>query len=409
MQRVDIPVEHPLDGLGVVQDAVVGGLRQRHDTRLHGIGIDALQQRIGPDLLPDRGRLELALRNRADDAEVVARGLQEHRNGTRHDDRVQDRLVAVAVHHHDVAGRHRVMPDDLVGGAGAVGDEEAVVRIEDACGVALAGGHRSAVIEQLAQLVDRVAHVRAQHVLAEELVEHLPDRAFQERHAAGVAGAMPGVGAILGVIEQRLEERRLDPLQIRLRFPDDVARHEFRRVLVHVDEAVQLAQDVVGDVARGLGLAIHVDRHIGVLAAHFLDEAAQVHHRRIEIRAGREFLVIDGQDEGAGAALLLRELREVTVAGHPQDLEAFALDGLRQRTNAQPGGVLRAVVLVDDDDGEAEFHWGPFAAAAKNGKTGAKCMQRTARLLAPPLNLLKMGPVSKNEEGRWRNPRSGGS
>jgi hypothetical protein len=39
------------------------------------------------------------------------------------------------------------------------------------------------VIEQLAELVDRVADVGAQHVLAEELVEHLPDRALQERHA----------------------------------------------------------------------------------------------------------------------------------------------------------------------------------------------------------------------------------
>jgi hypothetical protein len=83
---------------------------------------------------------------------------------------------------------------------------------------------------------------------------------------------VPGIGAVLGVIEQRLEERRLDPFQVRLGLPDDVARHELRRVLVHVDEAVQLAQDVVGQVLRGLGLAVHVDRHVQVLAPHQLDE-----------------------------------------------------------------------------------------------------------------------------------------
>jgi len=62
-------------------------------------------------------RLELALRNRADDAEVVARGRQEHRDRPGHDDGVQDGLVAVAVHDHDVTGRHRVVPHHLVRGA----------------------------------------------------------------------------------------------------------------------------------------------------------------------------------------------------------------------------------------------------------------------------------------------------
>ena len=60
-------------------------------------------------------RRELALRDRADDAEVVARRRQEHRHRAGHDDRVQDRLVAVAVDHHHVARRHRVVPHHLVG------------------------------------------------------------------------------------------------------------------------------------------------------------------------------------------------------------------------------------------------------------------------------------------------------
>ena len=67
--------------------------------------------------------------------------------------------------------------------------------VEDARGVALGGRDRPGVVEQLAQLVHRVAHVGAQHVLAEELVEHLADRALQEGDAAGVARAVPRVAS----------------------------------------------------------------------------------------------------------------------------------------------------------------------------------------------------------------------
>ena len=56
------------------------------------------------------------------------------------------------------------------------------------------------------------------------------------------------------------------------------------------------------------------------------------------------------------AALLLRELRQVAVAGGAQHLEAFLLDRLRERADAQARGVLGAVVLVDDDDREVEAH-----------------------------------------------------
>ena len=46
-----------------------------------------------------------SLRNRADDAEVVARRHQEHRDGAGHDDRVQHRrFVAVAVDHDHIPG-----------------------------------------------------------------------------------------------------------------------------------------------------------------------------------------------------------------------------------------------------------------------------------------------------------------
>jgi hypothetical protein len=249
-----------------------------------------------------------------------------------------------------------VVPHHLVAGAGAVGHEEAVVGVEDPRRIALAGRHRAGVVEQLAQFFDRVADVGAQHVLAEELVEHAAHRALQERHAARVARAVPGVRTVFRIVDQRPEERRLHAFQVALGLADDVARHELRRVLEHVDEAVQLPQDVIRHVLRGFRLAIDVDGHVRVLEAHLADELAQVQHGGIEVGPDREFLVVDRQDEGAGAALLLRELAQVAVARDAQHFEALAFEGLRERANAEARGVLGAEVLVDDDDGKAKFH-----------------------------------------------------
>ncbi len=167
---------------------------------------------------------------------------------------------------------------------------------------------------------------------------------------------MPGIGTVLGVIQQRLEEWRLDAFQIAFRLADDVTRHEFGRVLEHVDETVQLAQDVVGQMPAGLGLAIDIDRHIRVLPAYLLDEAAQVQHHGIKIGTGAEFLVVDRQKKGAGAGLLLRELGQIAIACHAQNLEALVFNGLCQGTDTKPRCVLGTVVFVDDDDGEAKFH-----------------------------------------------------
>jgi hypothetical protein len=124
-------------------------------------------------------------------------------------------------------------------------------------------------------------------------VEHLPDRALQEGHAAAVARAVPGVRTVLRVIHQRLEERRRQAVQVALGLADDVTGHELRRVLEHVDEAVQFAQDVVRDVLAGARLAVDVDRDVGVLEADLLDELAQVQHRRVELGPGRELFVVD--------------------------------------------------------------------------------------------------------------------
>src|SRR3546814_14626791 len=72
--------------------AVVGALRKRKNARTLVLGI--ARERVGFDLLADIVRLELFQRNGADDAQVVARGAQEDRNGASHGDGGQDGHVA---------------------------------------------------------------------------------------------------------------------------------------------------------------------------------------------------------------------------------------------------------------------------------------------------------------------------
>jgi hypothetical protein len=130
------------------------------------------------------------------------------------------------------------------------------------------GRHRAGVVEQLAEFLHRVAHVGAQHVLAEELVEHLPHRALQEGHAAGVARAVPGVRAVLRVVHQRLEERR------RQRSPGSccASRMMWRATNSGVSSNMWMKPCSSRRMSLGMccevrGLAVQVDRDVGVLAS----------------------------------------------------------------------------------------------------------------------------------------------
>ena len=83
VQRINLAVEHLFDFFDVVQNAVVGRLRNRQHTWL---GILVGNEWIGRNLLLDAFPGKLALRNRADDAEVVAGRHQKHGNRATHDD-----------------------------------------------------------------------------------------------------------------------------------------------------------------------------------------------------------------------------------------------------------------------------------------------------------------------------------
>ena len=53
MQVFNIPVQNILNGLSVVQNAVISGLGERHDARLYSIGVNTGKQRIGADFVLD--------------------------------------------------------------------------------------------------------------------------------------------------------------------------------------------------------------------------------------------------------------------------------------------------------------------------------------------------------------------
>ena len=352
MQRIDYAVEHFLDLLDVVKDAVVSALGDGQHARFGG---DLRSEGMRFNLFADVFPTEFVFRNRADDPVMIAGRHQEYRHGTGHDDRMQHRLVAITVDDDDVTRCDGRMPDDLVRSRGAVGDEKQVVGVEDARRVAFGSSHRAGVIEQLPQFLDGVANVGAQHVFAEELMEHPANRAFQKCHAAGMTRAVPRVRAILGVVRQCPEKRRRQALEVSACLPDDVAADELRRILEHVDETVQFAENVVRNMPRGSCFAVQKDRNILVPTADFLDEGPQVGHRLFGAVAA-ERLVVDGQDECRGPALLLGEGGQVAKAGDAENVETFLLDGLGQRPDAQSAGIFRAEVFVDDDYREVEMH-----------------------------------------------------
>jgi hypothetical protein len=67
--------------------------------------------------------------------------------------------------------------------------------------------------------------------------------------------------------------------------------------------------------------------------------------------------------------LLLRKLRQIAVTGDPQDFKTFDHDGVSQSTDTQARSVFRAVVFVNDDDGETKFH-GLMGLCAKERSKG---------------------------------------
>ena len=146
VQIRNVAIQHAFDGLCVVEHSVIGGLSDGHHPGLNFFTVYALEQGIGPDFGLNRGGLKLTLWDGPNDAKVVSGWLEKNRNGAGHDDCMQDRFMTIAVDDHHVPGGHGVVPNHLVAGAGAVGDEKAVIGIENSGCISLRGGHWTGVV-----------------------------------------------------------------------------------------------------------------------------------------------------------------------------------------------------------------------------------------------------------------------
>ncbi len=176
VQGVNFRAQHLFDHFHVVQNTIVGALRDRQNAGLLVLGFAG--KRMVCNFLGNALGLEFLKRNWTNNAQMIARGCQEHGNGTGHGDRMQNRFVTVAVYHHDIAGCHVGMPHHFVGSRCSVGHKETVVCIENTRRVAFRSCNRTGVVQQLTQFIYSVTHVGTQHVFTKKLVEHLPNRAF---------------------------------------------------------------------------------------------------------------------------------------------------------------------------------------------------------------------------------------
>ena len=140
-QHVVTEVAYLLHDLAhVVDRAVVGGeLDAGHAERALGIGaLLVLHARMIADAFAQRLLVPRVPVDRADHAEGIARGGQEHRDGAcLHQRALVQRLVVVAVEQHQVVTVQRGAGDDLVGCGSAVQHEVGAVGTEDARGIAL--------------------------------------------------------------------------------------------------------------------------------------------------------------------------------------------------------------------------------------------------------------------------------
>ena len=178
--------------------------------------------------------------------------------------------------------------------------------------------------------------------------------------AAVVAGTGPELIALLGVIDQRAEERRLQRLGVLLQARDEVLGDELRRLLGEEHIAVDEVEHLDGNVLEPLAAHQDDDRHFQAALAHQVDERgglafepllAPVDHHAADRRVG-----------------LHGDLGVVEPPG-AHDLEAHAVDRLDDLRDAIAFEVVGVEVRGREQEGESLeiVHGEPSAPAALAG------------------------------------------
>src|SRR5690606_9951924 len=140
------------------------------------------------------------------------------------------------------------------------------------------------------------------------------------------------------------------------RFTQDMPSDKLWGVLEHVNEAVQLPQDVVGNVAAGAGLAIEKDRDLCIAKPDLLDEVAEFADRGRILAASRDLLLVGCQVHCRVPLLLLSKSQQVAIIGRHNHLSALPHDRLGNRTDPQTRSALAAEISVADQDRKTELH-----------------------------------------------------
>ena len=339
------------DALRVVDRAVVGALLDhRHAERPLALpGVLVLHQRIGPDALADRLLVEILGADRADQAVGVAVGRQIDRNSAAHQQRALMRgLVVVAVEQDEVAFGDEVGQHDLVRRRRAVEHEIGLFRSEDRRRLFLRLQRRPFVGQEVAELENRIVEVVAEDRLAQMLHEDAADRAAAVEDAAIVSRAGPELVALLGVVDQRAEERRLQRLGILLEARDEVLGDELRRLLGEKHVAVDEVEHLDRDVLEALAPDQDDDRHVEAAPAHQIDQRG---------RLAFDALLAPVDDHAADRRVgLHRDLRVLDPArldhlkAHPLDRgddlidpEALEIVGVEHRRREEEGEALEEV------------------------------------------------------------------
>ena len=308
-------------------------------------GLGVLDERIRADALADRLLVERVGADRADQAVGVAVGRHVDRNAAAHQQRaVMGRLVIVAVEQHEIALGDEVVEHDLVGGRGAVQHEIGLFRAEDRGGLLLRLQRRAFVGQQVAELEHGIVEVVAEDRLAQMLHEDAADRRAIVENAAVVARAGPELVALLGIVDQRAEERRLQRLGILLEARHQVLGDEFRRLLGQEHIAVDVVEHFDRNVLEALAAHEDDDRHVEAALAHQVDERS---------RLALDPLLAPIDDQQADSCVGLHGDLGVVDAPGAHDLKAHALDRGDDLVDPQAFEVVGVEVRSGEQEGEA--------------------------------------------------------
>ncbi len=240
-------------------------------------------------------------------------------------------LVIVAIEEHEVAVGDERSQCNLVGGRRPVENEIGSLGTEDRRRLLLRLERRAFMGEQVAEFEDRIVEIVAEHGFPKMFHENAADRAAAVENPAVVPGAGPQLVALLRIVDQRTEKRRLQRVGILREATDKIAGDELRRLLGQEDIAVDEVEHLDRHVLEPLAPHQQDDRHFETAPAHDVDERGGLALKPLLAPIDHE-----AADRGIG---LHRHFR-IFGAGGADDLEPHPLNGGDDLLDAQAFEVL---------------------------------------------------------------------